>query len=429
MPYGETEVIARIPAESLLAVIDAEQKPALADPGAEVREALEKPLGTPGLSDATSPGFKVALVLDGELPPAISHLAVRQVLDVLAKAGVKDEDVTLILGAGFDGALRGEWAARLVGEEIRRGFKVVCHDPSAHEGLVYVGETGRRTRALLNRHFSEADVRVLLGALELHEFAGYVGGRTGVLPGVSGIATIRHGLSLLTHQNAKPGVLGDNPVHLEMAEVASLAKPTFTLNLVLNRGGGLVKAFGGDVARVLEEGVRALDPMRKVPFEGMADVVVVAANGAPQDLTLSRALAALQNALEVVRKGGVLVLVAECSGGYGNSTLYEWMRAFKTLDLVKREVRRGYEFGCEKAYILMKAMERARVILVSALPHVYASGAFGLETASTVNQALEAAYRVIGRRAKVAVIPHGKTTLPVGARGQEGEALRPSGQG
>ena len=60
---------------------------------------------------------------------------------------------------------------------------------------------------LVNRLFAEADVKVLLGDVGFHYYAGYGGGRKSVLPAVCGEETIKHNHSMLLHANSRTGNL------------------------------------------------------------------------------------------------------------------------------------------------------------------------------------------------------------------------------
>jgi len=121
--------------------------------------------------------------------------------------------------------------------------------------------------------------------------------------------------------------------------------------------------------------------------------------------------------LDIVKPEGVIILVAECPEGYGNQTFYDWMIKFKTKQEMEREIKRHFELGGHKAYYLMKTLEKAKVILVSTMPDYYASGVFRLKTAKTVNSALQVTFNIVGKKAKIWVVPHGSTTLPILAEG------------
>jgi len=413
LPYGKTEVCARIPIENFLGTIEPKDQPGTPDPTAEVKRALNQPIGSPKLTQIAKPGAKVAIVVDDVTRPAPSKIMLPPLLEELSLAGVKDEDITIIFGCGTHRAVTKEEAVMLLGEEIVSRYDVISHDCNAQDN-VYVGTTKRHgTKVYLNRVFAEADVKILTGDVSLHYYAGFGGGRKSVLPGVSGLETIRHNHAMLLHPKARTGNLDGNPVHEDMTEAARLAKVDFILNVVQNKKGEIVKAFAGDLEQAFYEGVKLVEAMYKIPIERRADIVLVSPGGAPADITLFQAYKAVDNALDAVKRGGVIILVAECPEGHGNQVFYEWMVKFKRLKDVERQIRRNFVLGGHKAYYLMKALEKARIILVSSMPDYYATNVFRLDTARAVNEAVEEAFRAVGRKAKVWALPLGNFTLPV----------------
>jgi nickel-dependent lactate racemase len=173
--------------------------------------------------------------------------------------------------------------------------------------------------------------------------------------------------------------------------------------------------------QVFQEGVTLVDEMYKVPVETAADIVVTSPGGHPRDMDLYQSYKGLDAALNVVNEGGVVVLVAECPEGHGNKVFYDWMTNFKSADDMRKEIRKHFVLGAHKAYYMMRALEHVRIILVSTMPDYYASKVFHLRTAKTANVAMNMAYRMINKKAKVLVIPHGSTTLPIIGKIGEGK--------
>ena len=413
LPYGKTEVCARIPTRNFLGTIEPKEKPRTEDPIAEIKRALSQPIGTKRLSEIAKEGDKVAIVVDDVTRPAPSHLMVPPILKELNMAGVKDEDVTVIFGCGTHRAVTDEEAKRLLGEEVISRVRVVNHDCKSSE-CVYIGTTKTHgNKIYINKIFAEADVKILTGDIGLHYYAGYGGGRKSVLPGVSSFETIQKNHAMLLHKNSRMGNLEGNPVHEDMMEAAKLAKVDFILNVVLNSRGEIVRAFAGDLEQAFYEGVKLVDEMYKVPVERRADIVIVSCGGYPFDVNLFQAYKAIDGALNVLKRKGVVVWVAECSEGHGNDVFYEWMKKYSSVREAERAIKRNFKLGGHKAYYLMKALERAKIILVSTMPDYYAVNVFRLKTASSVNEAIEEAFRIAGKDAKVWAIPYGNITLPI----------------
>jgi len=412
LPYGKTEVCIRIPTRNFLGSIEPHEKPGVPDAKAEIERALKEPVGSKRLSEIVKPEHKVAIVVDDATRPAPSHLMVPPILDELNTAGVKDENVTVIFACGTHRAVTQEEAVRLLGEAVLNRVKAISHNCRAQD-LVYVGTTPKYgTKVYLNRVFAEANVRILTGDVGFHYYAGYGGGRKSVLPGVSGEETIKNNHAMILHPDAKTGVLKGNPIHEDMVEAARLAKVDFILNVVANSKGEIVKAFAGDLEQAFYEGVKVVDEMYRVTVDRKADIVVVSPGGEPADLNLFQAYKGVDSALEIVKRGGVIILVAECPEGHGNQVFYDWMVKFKDLKAVEKEIKRNFVLGGHKAYYLMKALQKVQIILVSAMPDYYATSIFKLKTARAVNDALNDAFNIAGKNARVWVMPYGNFTLP-----------------
>jgi len=412
LPYGKSEVCVRVPTRNFLGSIDPREKAGVPDARAEVERALKEPWGSRRLSEIAKPESKVVVVVDDATRPAPTSLMVPLVLDELGAAGVRDENVVIIFACGTHRAVKPGEAVSLLGEAVLSRVKTLSHDCKAQD-VVYVGTTQKHgTKVYLNRVFTEADVRVLTGDVCLHYYAGYGGGRKSVLPGIAGEETIKHNHAMLLEPNAKVGVLNGNPVHEDMVEAAGMAKVDFVLNVVVNSRREVVKAFAGSLERVFSEGVKAVDEMYRVQVDRRADVVVVSPGGDPADVNLFQAYKGVDNALEVVKRGGVIILVAELPEGHGNQDFYDWMVKFNDLKTVEREIRRNFVIGGYKAYFYLKAMQKAQIILVSSMPDYYAVNVFRLKTARAVNDALNEALNVVGKNGKVWALPYGNFTLP-----------------
>lgn len=413
LPYDKTEVCARIPTRNLLGIIEPKEKPGAPDPEAEVLRALNDPIGSKSLEELVKTEHKVAIVVDDATRPAPSHLLLPPLLKELNKLGVRNDNITVIFGCGTHRAVTHHEATELLGEEVASRIKTVSHNCLAKDH-VYVGTTEKHgTKVYVNKLFAEADVRILTGDIEMHYYAGYGGGRKSVLPGIASAETIQHNHAMILDSKARTSILDGNPIHEDMIEAARLANVDFILNVVANSKKEIVQAFAGDMEEAFYSGVKLAEEMYKVPITRRADIVVVSSGGHPADIDLYQAYKAVDNSLDSVKRGGVIVLVAECKEGYGNEKFYEWMSQFQSLESIEKQIKKHFAVGGHKAYYLSKALQKAHIILVSTLPDYYAVNVFRLRTARNVTDALEDAFEIAGRNAKILAIPHGHATFPV----------------
>jgi nickel-dependent lactate racemase len=422
LPYGKTDVCVRVPARNLLGTIEPKDKQGAPDAKAEVERALSEPIGTKRLSEIAKPESKVAIVVDDATRDAPSEVILLPVLAELNSAGVKDENITVIFGCGTHRAVKPEEATELLGAEALKRVKTISHCCSDTD-LVYIGTTKTHGNKIqVNRVFAEADVKVLLGDVNFHYYAGYGGGRKSVLPAVCGAETIQHNHALLLSASARTGNLEANPVHVDMTEAARLAKVDFIVNIVENKKGEIVKAFAGDLEAAFLEGVKLVDEMYRVTIDRRADIIVVSAGGHPADMNLYQAYKGLDNALDAVKRGGVIILVAECLDGHGHQVFYEWMTRLGDIKNVEREIKRNFVMGGHKAYYLLKALQNHQIILVSSMPDFYATSIFKLKTARAVNDALNEALKLAGSASRVWAMPQGSHTLPIFKAPEENQA-------
>jgi len=413
VPYGKTEICARIPTRNYLGNIEPKEKEGVKDPKAEITRALNEPIGTKRLAEMVNPGSKVVIVVNDQTRSTPSHLILPPVIEDLNKAGIPDSDITIVFGCGTHRAPKPEEQKVILGEETLGRIKTVSHDCKAKD-LVYLSRTKTHlNKVYVNKVFAEADFRILTNSIELHYYAGYGGGRKSVLPAVSGEETIQHNHAMILNPKAKTGVLEGNPVHEDMVEAARLAKADFIVNAVTNSRNEIVKAFAGDLVQAFSEGVKLVDEMYKVQIERRADIVVASSGGHPHDIDLYQAHKGLENALEATKRGGAIIWVAECPDGHGNEIFYDWMTKFKDPKEMETEIKRHFKLGGHKAYYLVKALQRVQVILVSTLPDYHAVGTFRLRTARALNDALRDAFDIVGKDARVWVMPHGNITLPI----------------
>ena len=412
LPYGESDVCVRVPARNFLGTIEPKKAAGVSDPEAELKRALKEPIGSKRLNEIAKAGQKIAIVVDDATRDAPSELMLLPVLAELNSVGVNDEDITIIFGCGTHRSVTPEEEIKLLGNEVISRIKTISHNCRS-EDLVYIGKTKTYgTKVKVNHIFAEADLKILLGDVGFHYYAGYGGGRKSVMPAISCSETIQHNHAMLLNSKARTGILEGNPVHEDMTEAAKLSKVDFIVNVVTNSQGKLVKAFAGDMEKAFCEAKKLVDELYRVTVDRRADIVVVSAGGHPGDINLYQAYKGLDNALEVVKRNGTIILVAQCPEGHGNQVFYEWMMRYGELKKVEREIKRNFVMGGHKAYYLLKAQKNHTIILVSSLPDYYASDVFKLKTARAINDAFKEALKISGTSSKVWVLPLGNHTLP-----------------
>ena len=248
LPYGHTEMELEIPSERVT-VLEAARK--VADP---IRFALATPIGTPRLRDLVKAGQTVAIVTSDITRPCPTHLLLPAVMEELEAAHVARGDVSVVFALGSHRKHRADEQARLLGDWHGR---VRCMDSDPAD-TVLVGVTKRGTPIEAFAPVVQADVRIALGNVEYHYFAGYSGGVKALVPGVCSVRTIQHNHALMVEPLARTGILDGNPVRADLEEGAALIGLDFILNVILE-GDQVALAAAGHPIHAHRWACQALD--------------------------------------------------------------------------------------------------------------------------------------------------------------------------
>jgi nickel-dependent lactate racemase len=172
----------------------------------------------------------------------------------------------------------------------------------------------------------------------------------------------------MTSENASVAALEGNPVSEEMIEAGRKVDVGFIVNVVVDATGSVCAAVAGDMEQAWLEGVRQCREISVTPIDRMFDVAIVSAGGYPKDINVYQAQKALDNAQRAVTPGGTIVLVADCTEGFGEPTFERWMVESTSLDDIFTRFADRFELGGHKAYSLARVLREKEVILVSGLP-------------------------------------------------------------
>ncbi|NLF01811.1 MAG: nickel-dependent lactate racemase, partial [Anaerolineales bacterium] len=287
--------------------------------------------------------------------------------------------------------------------------RVINHDVA---DTVRLGVTSAGTPVEIFRPVVEADVRVCLGNLEFHYFAGYSGGAKAILPGCASRATVQANHAMMVRPEAAAAKLDGNPLRADIEEGVRMLGVDFILNVLVDAHKRVVAAVAGDVTAAHRAGCELVVQRHAVQVPHQADIVLVSAGGYPKDVNLYQAQKALDNAKYAVRDGGIIILVAECREGLGNQTFETWLHEACSPDDVLERVQRDFVVGGHKAAAIAGVLKRCRVFLVSSLPDDVVQSCW-LTPFSTVDEALRTALVDLGASADLLVLPQGGSVLPV----------------
>ena len=376
---------------------------------AEVWRALNEPIGTPRLRDIVHPGEKIAIITSDITRPMPTWKVMPALLDELYDAGVKREDITLVFALGSHRCHTEEEQRHLAGERGWKELRCVDSDP---DDCVHLGTTDAGTPVDIFRPVAEADRVICLANIEYHYFAGYSGGAKSIMPGVSTREAIQCNHRMMICPEAHAGKLDGNPIREDIEQAGRILGIDYIVNVILDEHKNIIRAVAGDAVKAHRAGCAFLDALYQKPISERADIVLVSQGGAPKDLNLYQTQKALDNAKHAVRDGGVIIVIGSCREGLGEDVFEQWIQeADNPSDLTER-VKKHFQLGGHKAAAIAMVLEHADIYLVSEMPDELVRKCF-LTPFSSVQAALDAAYKKLGPTASVLAMPYGGSTLPV----------------
>ncbi|MBQ9392684.1 MAG: nickel-dependent lactate racemase [Oscillospiraceae bacterium] len=407
--YGHTTQTVEVPEKNLLAVLTANPMAHERRGEEAVRWALDHPIGSRPLHALARPGQKVAIITSDVSRPLPSYEVLPAVLDELYRAGVAKEDVTVVLALGSHRRHTEDERRRLVGERCWNEVRVEDSDPA---DCVRMGITSRGTPVDITRTVAQADLRICLGNIEFHYFAGYSGGAKALMPGVSTPEAIQCNHRMMVSPDACAGKLEGNPIRADIEEAERLCPVGFIVNAVLDEHKRIVYAVAGDVTQAHRAGCRYLDQMYRKPIPRRADIVLVSQGGAPKDANLYQTQKALENAKYAVKEGGTVIVIGACPEGLGSAKFEEWLTRSPSARHMVERIGRDFELGGHKAAAIGMVLEHARIDLVSEMPDDFVRSIF-LYPQPSAQAAFDEAMARYGENASVIAMPFGGATLPV----------------
>ena len=414
LAYGRTGLTIDLP-EDRTTVIEPTYVPGLPDQQGAVRVAVRNPLGSVPLRRLVRPRQSVAISVCDVTRPMPTSTVLPILLDELAH--VPSEQITILIATGTHRANRPGELEEILGAEIVGRYPVVNHSAFDSDQLRDVGETPDGTPVALNGIWTDSDVRITLGLVEPHFFAGFSGGPKMVAPGLAGLETVMglHRAELIGHPNSTWGITEGNPIHDAIRYIARSTGVDFSVDVTVNRDHQVTSVYAGELFAVHQAAcdVAKRMAMRAVPepFE----VVVTSNSGHPLDQNLYQAVKGMSAAAQIVRAGGSIICASECRDGLPEHGQYREILASASgpAELLERINQPGYSRHDQwQVQIQAQVQLKADVFVKSGYLTPEQVRAAHLTPVEDVGVAAVAALERHGDEARICVLPEGPQTIP-----------------
>jgi lactate racemase len=411
LPYGTQQRRINVPDRSV--VIRSHAALPLPDPHAAFDEAVRDPVNTASLASLVRSTDRVAIAISDITRPTPNHLLVPWILETLAF--VPREQCAILIGNGSHRAMTRTELVQMLGEDIVATVPIVNHDATDAEMLTFLGDTASGTPVWINRHYIEADVRIVTGFIEPHFFAGFSGGPKGVIPGLAGLETIQalHSATLIDHPHSTWMELDANPIHQAIHAAVDLCPPEFLINVTLDPAHQITGIFAGEYRAAHRAGCDALSHNAPNVAQQGFDLVITSNAGYPLDQNLYQSVKGMTAAARLARPGGAIVLVAECRDGLPAHGSYQQILAHASSAKALLAMIHQPWFQMPDQWQVQKqalVQEQAQVYLHSSLDDQVVRDAL-LTPAPDLQATIDAQITALGQHCHVAVLPEGPMTV------------------
>ena len=341
---------------------------------AEIGEALDAPIESQSLADIIQPNDSVLIVVSDATratgSPQIINLLVRR----LIQNGIQPGDMAIIFATGIHRAGRAEEKLELLTPFIAQRIRTIDHDANDPSQLTEVGVNASGAPVELNRALKDFDKVILTGAVGFHYFAGFTGGRKAICPGLASAQTIEatHMLAMDFQSGGRragvgSGLLDQNAVNEECERIAAMIDPAFMVNAIVDERGRVREIFAGHWRAAHRRACESYAQSHSQPIAGKRGIVIASCGGSPYDINMIQAHKALDMAAHACADGGTIVLLAECSDGFGRADFLKWFESENSRALESR-LQKDYEVNGQTAWALLTKTERFRVHVIANLP-------------------------------------------------------------
>ena len=369
LKYGTGHKRLNIPDKARTSILSPAVVPVHEDLPAAFQKAMDSPLNAPPIETMPAPGL-VAIAVSDESRPTPVKVLLPLLLNRLYRAypRLRPEQIIIIVGAGLHPPLTEHQLSRVLPRSIAPGCRILSHD-AINSPMTSFGATSRKTPVLINEEFASADLKIVIGNIDPHQFVGFTGGAKGAVIGCGAKRTIEANHSLMFHDKAYVANIEGNPVRMDIDEAGRLIGIQFAINVIMDSSNRVAKLLAGDPVSVYQAGAKVCASIYGATIPQQFDIAVASCGGHPKDICLYQAQKGLAHAAQAVKPRGKILLLAACPQGVGDDVYLEYVSRFPTPQAALHDFKRlGFKMGAHKAFLFARTFVAFEVAIASELP-------------------------------------------------------------
>ena len=319
--YGKNGINLNIQDDWNANIIRKPLMPIIDDISGEVNKALNNPINSLSIDKISSKGKSVCILVCDITRPVPNKLFLKQIIIKFINAGISADNILIIIATGLHRPASQDEINEIIGSSwVLKNIKIENHfarDDSMHKNI---GTTKQGNIVKLDKRFVDADIKIATGLVEPHFMAGYSGGRKVIAPGIAHADTITtfHSARYMENPNATSCNLINNPLHEDQLEIVNMIGQVYAINCVIDEERNLSYINFGEIISSHMKAVNFVSSFAKVKCNNSYNTIITSAAGAPLDGTFYQTVKGMVTPLEILKKGGDLIITSECSEGLGS---------------------------------------------------------------------------------------------------------------
>lgn len=310
--YGDPALDLVFPADWSVVVHEPDLPPPLTR--AEMLSALRDPVGAPPVASVAAGARRVAVIVDDLTRPTPAAAVLSLLIDELEGAGIRREDVTIVVATGTHGPASVDAMMRKVGRSAE-GCRLISHDDLAD--CPRVGITRMGTPVFANPEVLAADLVIGVGGVYPQHSTGF-GGGSKLAIGVLGRDTITR--LHFGHESMEGGYDVANTFRADLDEIAAMIGLRWMVMAHVNARREIVRLVSGDPEKAYPAAATFSRERFAAPLPLDADVVI--ANAYPMDISATFMRSKGVIPLLHAPPGASRILLAACPEGAGHHGLF-----------------------------------------------------------------------------------------------------------
>jgi nickel-dependent lactate racemase len=198
----------------------------------------------------------------------------------------------------------------------------------------------------------------------------------------------------------------------DLEEIGDMIGVTLALNVIMNTNREIVHALFGSPREVMLEGVKRCRLVYETEVATEYDLVIASAGGYPKDINFYQSQKAMTHAAQIIKKGGTVILCAECREGSGSPSFEKIMDGTRDYqEGLAKFLAKPFQIGPHKAYQVATLLEKMDFYMITSLSPALAEK-LHLKCSNNLQQVFDRISSQLAPEARIAILPNAINTIP-----------------